>query len=111
MVSTVGLVGLVVVLAVHTALSAVTTRYFRVRMKTTWGRAVYAATFVPLLLVVSTLVLTGPVGLGESLGGPTAAVTVVVLVPMVLGYSIDLFWMPAPEEVDLPAREEDGTGG
>jgi len=100
-------VGLVVVVVVHTLLAAVTTRYVRLRLNTQWGRALYAGLLVPVLLVLSTLVLTGALGLGGSLGRRTALLVVLVL-PLTLGYAIDLFWMPAPDEVELPETADTG---
>ncbi len=106
MVSLLGAVGLAVVVVVHTFLAAVATRYVRLRLQTTWGRALYAGLLVPVLLVVSTLVLTGALGLGGALDRQTA-VLVVLVIPLTLGFSLDLFWMPAPDEVELPDTTED----
>ncbi len=106
MVAPTELIGLAFVAALHTAIAAVATRFFRIHLDTRWGTAVYAAVFVPLLLVVSTLVLTGALGLGAGLGDRRLALVVVFAAPLVLGYSIELFWMPAPEEIELP--EADG---
>jgi len=89
-----------VVLAVHTLLAAVTTRYFRIRMNTRWGQMLYASLFVPLVLVTSTLVF-GQLPL-VSLGDPATAVAVMIGAPFALGATIDLLYVPAPEETDLP---------
>jgi hypothetical protein len=99
--SLLGTVGLLVVVLVHTALTAVATRYIRLRLRTSWGRALYAGLLVPVLLVVTTIVLTGGLGLGGTLDRQTALLVVLVL-PLTLGYAIDLFWMPAPDEIELP---------
>jgi hypothetical protein len=104
MATAIDLVGLLVVLGVNSAAAAVLTRFFRVRLDTRWGSVVYALTLVPLVLLVLTLVL-GSV-LGPDLGSPAAVVGVTVLVPLAVGISFDYFWMPAPEEVDLPERYE-----
>jgi hypothetical protein len=88
------------VLAVHTLLAAVATRYLRIRLNTRWGRALYVALFVPLLLVTSTLVL-GQLPL-VSLGDPATTVAVMIGAPFALGATIDLLYVPAPEETDLP---------
>lgn len=101
MVSLLGAVGLLIVVAVHTFLTAVATRYIRLRLNTRWGRALYAGLLVPILLVGTTIVLTGALGLGASLDRQTALLVVLVL-PLTLGYAIDLFWMPAPEDIELP---------
>lgn len=96
--------GLLFVVAVHTVIAAVVTRFFRIRMETVWGSAVYAVAFVPTLLVASTLVLTGALGLGGAVGGKTTAVILVIAIPLTLGYAIDLLWMPDPETVELPEK-------
>ena len=102
MVGVVGLVGLVVIVAVHTVVAAVVTRLLRVRLSSRWGPLVYALVVIPFLLVGSTLVLSGVLGLGTNLGDPRTALFVLVVVPLALGVSIDYLWMPAPEEVELP---------
>jgi len=110
MVSVAAAVGLLVVVAINAFVTVVATRFFRIRMKTTWGAAVYAATIVPLVLFVLTLVLSGVLGLGAAVGDRTVALFVVFFFPLALGYSIDLFWLRSPEEVaremDLPDMAE-----
>lgn len=108
MVSLLGAVGLLIVVAVHTFLTAVATRYIRLRLNTRWGRALYAGLLVPVLLVITTIVLTGALGLGASLDRQTALLVVFVL-PLTLGYAIDLFWMPAPEDIELPDTTDDAA--
>lgn len=98
-------VGILFIVVVHTFLAATGTRFFRIRMNTRWGRALYAAIFVPLLLVASTILLTGALGIGSDIGR-SAAVMLVLVVPLILGYSIDLFWIPSPDEIDLPDTAE-----
>jgi hypothetical protein len=104
MATVIELVGLLVILGVNSAAAALLTRFFRVRLETRWGSVVYSLTLVPVALVVLTLVL-GSV-LGPNLGSPAAVVGVTVLVPLAVGVSFDYFWMPAPEEVELPERHE-----
>lgn len=106
MATAIGLVLFVVVLGLHTLLAAVLTRYFRVTMNTTWGRAVYTAFFVPLVLFVSTLLFTGVLNIGPDLGGPRAVLGVVIGLPMALGVAVDMLYVPAPEEYDLPETRE-----
>jgi hypothetical protein len=91
-----------VVFAVHTLIAAVMTRYFRIRMHTRWGSVVYTLLLVPLALLVTTLVFTGVLGIGVSLGDPTTALAVMVAMPLALGFTIDVLYVPAPEEYDLP---------
>lgn len=106
MATVIELVGLLVILGVNSAAAALLTRFFRVRLDTRWGSAVYSLTLVPVVLVVLTIVL-GSV-LGPNLGSPAAVIGVTVLVPLAVGVSFDYFWMPAPEEVTLP-EEYRGT--
>ncbi|MFB6169972.1 MAG: hypothetical protein ABEJ06_02390 [Haloarculaceae archaeon] len=106
MVSVVDVLGLLVILAVNVALAALMTRFFRTRLDTRWGPVVYVALLVPLALLVSTLVLGGA-GLGPNLGTPALVVGTTILLPLVLGTSFDYFWMPAPDEVELPAKYQD----
>lgn len=100
-------VGLAVILLVNTAVAALATRFFRVRLQTSWGSVVYTALLVPLLLLVSTLVFGGVVQLGPDLGSPTAVVALTIAGPLAVGIAFDYFWMPAPEDVSLP---ETGDG-
>lgn len=102
MVSAVGAVGILVIVAVNTAVAALTTRFLRVRLATDWGTALYVALIVPVVEVALTLVLSGVFGLGSNLGSPIAALAIAVVLPLALGVAFDLFWMPAPEEVELP---------
>lgn len=94
--------GLAALVVSHTVLVALLTRVFRVRLATRWGPFVYVGTIIPVVLFVSTLILSGVVGLGPNLGGTGPAFFVTILVPLALGVSIDYFWMPPPDEVDLP---------
>lgn len=110
MASVVGLVGLAVIVAVNTALAALLTRVFRVQLSTVWGSGLFVVLFVPLALLVSTLVLSGVVGLGGDLGSTVAVVGVTVALPLALGVAFDVFWMPAPEEVELPDTLREGPG-
>ena len=102
MVSIADLVGLAVVVGVNAAIAALATRFVRVRLDTQWGVALYIALLVPVALFVTTLIATGPVGLGPDLGDATTVLGVAVVLPFALGVAFDYFWMPAPEEVELP---------
>lgn len=110
MVSVLALAGLGVIVAIHIVIAAVLTRLFRVRLDTVWAPVVYVLVFGPVVLTVSTLVLSGVLGLGPDLGSPAAALFLLVGVPLALGLAIDYVWMPAPDEVDLPdtLTERDG---
>lgn len=101
MVSLVGAIGVLVLVAINTAIAAVGARFFRVRMSTAWGSAIYTVLIIPLAFVVTTLALTGALGLGGGVFsdlGSTLAVTWGY--PFAIGVTIDVFWMPAPEALD-----------
>ena len=102
MVSLVGAVGLLILVLVNTALAAISTRFFRQRLETDWGSILYVVLVTPVLLLVTTLVLSGVFGLGGDLGSQNLALLVAIALPLVLGVSVDFFWMPAPEDVELP---------
>lgn len=106
MVGAIELTGLLFILFVNSAAAALVTRFLRVRLDTRWGSALYVAICVPFLLLVSTMVLSGVFALGPDLGSPGAVVGVTVFVPLSIGVAFDYFWMPSPDEVDLPDRQE-----
>lgn len=106
MVSVADAIGLLVILFAHTAIAALATRFFRVRLHTSWGAAIYTALLVPFVLLVGTFVLAGVAGLGPNLGSPAAVVGLVIALPMAIGVAFDFFWMPSPEEVDLPDTQQ-----
>lgn len=106
MVSLGGVLVVGVLVGVHTLIAAVTTRLLRVRLTTAWGPVVFSLLIVPVLLVTSTFVITGGLGLGTDLGGPSVGLFVLVVVPMGVGLAVDYLWMPAPEEVELPESLE-----
>jgi len=95
-------IGLVVILAVNSTAAALLTRFFRARLETDWGPVVYILFFGPVGLFALTLVLGGVLGLGPDLGTPAMVLAATVVLPLSLGVTFDYFWMPAPEEVDLP---------
>jgi len=106
MVSVLGLVGLLLIVVVQTAIAALLTRLFRVRLKTRWGSLLYALLVTPIVLTLTTLLLSGVIGLGADLGSRRTAIFVTIFVPLALGLTIDYVWMPTPEEVELPASTE-----
>jgi hypothetical protein len=103
MVSALGVVFLLVIVAVQTAITALLTRLLRVRLDTSWGAVVFAIAIIPIVLTLTTLVLGR---IGPNLGSRGTAVFVMIGVPAALGFTIDYVWMPAPEEVELPATTE-----
>jgi membrane-bound ClpP family serine protease len=102
MVAVVDLLGLLVIVLANSAVSALLTRFFRVRLHTSWGTALYVVLVTPVVLLVVVLVLSGVLGLGGDVGSPGLVVGMTVVVPLALGVTFDYFWMPTPEAVDLP---------
>jgi hypothetical protein len=104
MVTVVDAVGLAVLLLVNTAIAALMTRFFRVRLKTQWGSAIYVVVLCPVVLVAVVLVVSGIFGVGPNLGSAGAVVAITVDLPLAVGVTFDYFWMPSPEEIDLPEK-------
>lgn len=102
MASVVDIVGLALIVGVNTAVTAILTRLFRVRLASRWGPPLYVALVGPVVLVGVTLLLSGPFGLGPDLGGPGPVIFLTVVAPLGVGLAIDYLWMPAPEDVDVP---------
>ncbi|MDZ5809815.1 hypothetical protein U4E84_00405 [Halorubrum sp. AD140] len=104
MIALIGYVSLLALVAFHTLVAGVTTRFFRLRLATSWGSVVYTLVLTPMLLLISTLVFTGVlnVGSGVVLGGPTVLFGLLVFLPLVLGAAIDYLYVPSPEEYELP---------
>lgn len=100
MVSVVDAVGLLVLLGINTALAALLTRAFRSRLNTRWGGALYTVLITPVVLLIVTLVLGQ--ALGPNLGDPATVIGLTVLVPLTVGIAFDYFWMPSPDEIDVP---------
>ena len=90
--------GLGFMLVVHSAIVALLTRFFRVRLHTRWGGALYALFISPVVLLVTTLFFSGVLALGPDLGSAAAVVAVVIGVPM----AVDL-----PEKWDREDHERD----
>lgn len=106
MVSLASAVGLLLIVGVHTLFAAVATRFFRLRLETQWGAVIYSLLLIPVALVGSTIFLSGVLGLGGNLGSREMVLTVVIVLPLALGYTIDVFWMPHPDEIELPETTE-----
>ncbi|GAB6880455.1 hypothetical protein JCM17823_27290 [Halorubrum gandharaense] len=104
MLSLIGFALVVGLLAVHTLLAGVLTRFFRLRLNTSWGWILYTALLTPAALLGSTLFFTGALGVGAGvdLGSPTAVIGILVFLPTVLGAAIDYLYVPPPEEYELP---------
>lgn len=103
MVSVVDIIQLLVMIGVNTAITALMTRFFRVRLKTSWGPVVFALLLIPVVLLILTQIMGGA-GFGFNIGSVRLVVGLLIVLPIALGLTFDYFWMPAPEEVNLPAK-------
>ena len=97
---------LLALIAGHTLVAAVLTRYFRIALDTRGGAAVFTVTGIPIVLVGSTYVFSGLLGLGPELGSPAIVLTLLIAVPVGLGALIDVLYVPPPGEVELPEEWE-----
>jgi hypothetical protein len=99
MVSVVNLALLGAVLVINTLIAAVMTRFFRIRLKTRTGAVIYSLLLVPFVLFVTTMlfgaVIPGNLGVPVLLG-------IWIGMPLVLGFTIDVLYVPPPEEIELP---------
>jgi hypothetical protein len=97
------IIGFLLIMVVNTVVAAVTIRFFRLRLSTQWGAVLYTIIFIPVIYLVTTILLSGFVGFGG--GGVQDRGTALILVwviPFTLAVSLDIFWLPAPEEAELP---------
>jgi hypothetical protein len=99
MVCLLGVLGTLLIVGMHTVIAGIMMRFFRLRLATTWGQVLFAGVFIPLVMLVGTLVLSGGLGLGVDLGSPVLALGVTVLLPLLLGVTIEYLYMepPAPQ--------------
>jgi hypothetical protein len=102
MASALSLVLFVVLLAVHTLVAAVLTRYFRIALNSSWGKAFFTVAAIPVVLVASTLVFTGVFGIGPDIGNPVLVFAILVFGPQAIGALVDYLYIPPPEAYDLP---------
>jgi hypothetical protein len=103
MVSVLGLVGLLVIVLINSAMTALMTRFFRVRLNTQWGSLAYSVLLCPVAMFVVLLLLSGPLPLGDGLAlGAGSTLFLTIGVPLAIGMTFDYVWMPSPDEVELP---------
>ncbi|XVH32436.1 hypothetical protein ACNS7O_04420 [Haloferacaceae archaeon DSL9] len=102
MLSVIGVVLFGIVLAVHTLVAAVMTRFFRLRLETTFGWIVFSLFLIPVVLAVSTILFTGVLQIGVNLGSRPVALAVMIGLPLALGMTIDVLYIPSPDEYELP---------
>lgn len=105
MVSIISLVLFLFVLGLHTLFAAVLTRFFRLRLKTQIGWVSYTLGIVPVILFLSTLVMTGALAIGPNLGSPTVVFVVMIGFPLAVGITVDLLYVTQPEDVELPETQ------
>lgn len=97
------LIGFLLIIVVNTVVASVAIRFFRLQLSTNWGAVVYTAIVVPFLFFVTTILLSGFIGFGgEGVQDRGTALVLVWVVPFTLAVTLDLFWLPAPDEVELP---------
>jgi hypothetical protein len=103
----VAIAALAVLAAVHVLVAALVVRLLRVQLASAWAPYVYAVVLVPLVYTATTLFVLGALGVGDGLtvGRGTLLVALFGL-PLALGVALDVFWMPDPEDVELPAELE-----
>ncbi len=94
------------VLVGQTLLAAVATRFFRLRMETRWGWVLYTLLITPVVLLATTLLASGFLNIGPDLGGRSVALAVMIGIPLALGFTIDVLYIPPPEEYELPETRD-----
>lgn len=96
--------GFLLVIAVHTVIAVIGIRFLRVRLGTTWAPFVYAVIFIPVVYVPTTVLLGGLLGAGGATIEPGTLFVIAFLLPLALGIAIDVFWLPAPDAIDVPEQ-------
>lgn len=94
------------VIAVHTGIAVVGLRFFRVRLGTTWAPFLYAVILIPIIYVPTTILFSGVLSAGGATVDAGTLFGVLFLLPLAVGVSIDVFWLPAPDDVEVPAESE-----
>ncbi len=100
MVAVAGIVGLLALVGINAILAGIITRFARLWAETRLGTAVTIGLAVPLVLTLSTMVLSGVLFLGFNVQDTTVAVILAIGLPMALGVTIDYVWVASPEEVN-----------
>lgn len=100
MVSLGGMVGLVVLVGLNAVLAGIATRFARLWAASRVGTVLAIAVLVPLVLTLSTMLLSGVMYLGIDLGDTTVAVVLAIAIPMALGVTIDYVWVASPAAVN-----------
>jgi len=106
MVTVVGVVGLAILIGINTLIAAVGTRFFRIALVSRVGTIIYIGFFVPMVLLFTTLFLSGFLGLGFDLEDTYLVLLVAIGIPLVLGIGIDLKLARQPDEVDAVIEDD-----
>lgn len=102
MVSVSTVVGFLFIVTFHAVIAAVATRFFRLRLHTRVGSFLYTILLVPIIYLVTTLVLSGFLGIGgHGIPDVQTAVLLTWVLPFTVGYSFELLWMPPPEDASV----------
>ncbi|WP_313694078.1 hypothetical protein [Halorarum halobium] len=89
-----------VVVALHTLLTAVMARFFRIRLHTEWGWVLYTLVVIPFVLTATTLV--SGIVIPQVFSSVAVLLAVMVGLPLSLGFTVELLYVPPPEEYELP---------
>lgn len=100
MVSVGAIAGLLLLLGANTLLAGIATRFARLWAVSRLGTAAAVLVAVPLVLISSTLVLSGVLGLGIDVGDHAVAWLLAIAFPAALGVTVDYLWVASPEEVE-----------
>lgn len=92
--------GVVLLLLINVILAAVTTRFTRLLTETRSGTVVGLLLTVPLVLLASTLLLSGGLSLGVDVQDRMIVVMLAIGLPFALGLTIDYLWVASPTEVE-----------
>lgn len=90
-------VGVLLLVSIQTVIATVMVRFFRVRLRTRWAPVVFSLFLVPLVLVASLLVV-GQLPIFVAMDRNTVML-LAILLPLMLGFVIDRFWLRSPEEI------------
>lgn len=105
MVSPGAVAGVILIVAIHTILAGIVTRFVRLYASTTFGTIAGVVVTVSFVLFASTLVLSGAFKLGFDLQDQWLAALVAIGLPLGLGATIDYLWVASPEEVEAAIED------
>lgn len=100
MVSPGAVFGVVLLLAIHTLIAAIATRFIRLFTETRLGCALAIGLVIPTILLFSTQLLSGVFHMGFDVQEPWIAAMLSIGLPLALGVTIDFLWVASPAEVE-----------